>query len=182
MKLSYGLPLLLVTFALAGCSTVSVTTDYDRTAAFGTYRTYSISPDPDGAKLPEWCEITLRKTVRFELAARGVKEARGDDPDLAILWRVYLEGRNSAQERADPEGDMAYAYGDYSYWTGMPANLANSTKYPEGTLVLDVVDVKTDTLVFRGQATAVAMGPERGAKNIEKAVKQMVAKLPRVVP
>jgi hypothetical protein len=165
--------------ALSGCSTVGVVSDYDHTAPFGTYRTYSIAPGTDGRELPEYCEITLRRTIRFELAARGIVEAEGEKADLAIVWDVYLAGRNSAQERRDPEGHMAYAYGDYSYWTGMPANLANSTKYPEGTLLLDVVDIKTDTLVFRGTAEAVAMGPERSAPIIEKAVKKMVAALPR---
>jgi hypothetical protein len=179
MKLSYSPAALLVMLTLSGCSTVTVATDYDKTAAFGTYRTYSIAPDAESQPLPEYCEIVLRKTVRFELAARGVIEAEGKQPDLAILWYLIRSSRNSAQERTDPEGNLAYAYGDYSYWTGMPANIANTTKYPEGTLILDVIDVKTDTLVFRGSATAVAMGPERSAPLIEKAVKKMVAALPR---
>jgi hypothetical protein len=185
MKTPYRLALLFVTTALSACSTVTVTTDYDRAAAFGNYRTYSIAPGPDGLDLPMYCEITLRKVVRSELAARGLTEAEGKDgkaADLAIVWRVFLQGRTSAQERVDPEGELAYAYGDYTYWTGMPANLSDSTRYPEGTLVLDVVDMKTEKLVFRGTGTAVAMGPEKGARNIEKAVKEMVAALPRVHP
>lgn len=182
MKTPYRLALLLVMTALSACSTVTVTTDYDRAAAFGTYRTYSIAPGPEGLDLPMYCEITLRKVVRSELAARGVTETDGKDADLAIVWRVFLQGRNSAQERVDPEGELAYAYGGYTYWTGMPANLYDATRYPEGTLVLDVVDMKTEKLVFRGRGTAVAMGPEKGARNIEKAVKEMVAALPRLHP
>jgi hypothetical protein len=172
--------LLVATFTLTSCSTVSVTTDYDHTAAFGTYKTYSLAPGPDGSKLPVYCEMALRKTIRSELTARGVTEVKGHDADLAIVWHVYLDQRTSAQERRDPEGDLAYAYGNYTYWTGMPANLANSTKYPDGTLILDVVDMKTNTLVFRGSGEAIAMGPERSAKNIEKAVKKMIAALPAV--
>jgi hypothetical protein len=179
MKSLSRLAVLIAAVTLSACSTVSVATDYDRTAAFGTYRTYSIAPDPDGQPLPEYCEIILRRVVRSELAARGVVEAEGKEADLAIVWRLYRQDRSSAQERADPGGELAYAYGDYSYWTGMPANLSNTSSYPEGTLVLDVVDIKTETLVFRGSATAVAMGPERSARNIEKAVKKMVAALPK---
>jgi hypothetical protein len=179
MRLSYRVAVLLVTLSLSACSTVTVATDYDKTAAFGTYRTYSIAPDPESLPIPEYCEIVLRKTVRFELAARGVTEAEGKQPDLAILWYLVRSSRNSAQERTDPEGNLAYAYGGYTYWTGIPANIANTTKYPEGTLILDVIDVKTHTLVFRGTATAVAMGPERSGPLIEKAVKKMVAALPK---
>lgn len=167
-------------FSLSACTTVDVRTDYDHSAAFGTYKTYSIAPGPDGVKLPLYCEMTLRKTIHSELAARGVAEATGNQADLAIVWHLFLASKTSAQERRDPEigGDWAYAYGYYTSWTGAPNNFSNATPRPDGTLILDVVDMHTQKLVFRGTGTAVAMGPERGAENIEKAVKKMVATLP----
>lgn len=170
----------LATLFLAACSTVDVTTNYDHAAAFGTYRTYTLAPAPDGEKLPVYCEMSLRKSIRSELAARGVTENSGPGADLAIVWHVFVAGRTSAQERADPSigGDWAYLYGYYTSWAGAPANYSNATPYPDGTLILDVVDLRTKKLVFRGTGTAVAMGPERGAKNIEKAVAKMVAALP----
>lgn len=165
---------------LSACSTVDVTVDYDRSAAFGTYKTYSLAPGPDSAKLPMYCDIALRRSVRTELAARGVTETTGPQADFAIVWHVFLTDRMSAQERADPElgGDWAYMYGYYSSWAGAPANFSNVTPYPDGTLILDVVDMRTKKLVFRGTGTSAAMGPERGARNIEKAVHKMVAALP----
>jgi len=165
---------------LAACSTVDVTTSYDHAAAFGTYKTYSIAPGPDGRKLPTYCEMALRKSIRSGLAARGVAESAGPEADLAIVWHVFLTDKISAQERADSSigGNWSYAYGAYSSWTGSPTNFSNATPYPDGTLILDVVDMKTKKMVFRGTGTAVAMGPERGARNIEQAVKEMIAALP----
>ncbi|MFN2425899.1 MAG: DUF4136 domain-containing protein [Candidatus Binatia bacterium] len=166
--------------ALSSCSTVDVATDYDRSATFGSYRTYSIAPASDGRKLPEYCEIALRKSVRSELSARGIKEATGPDADLAIVWHVFLTDKTSAREMAEARSGEKwdFAYGYYTYWHGMPANVANTSPYPDGTLLLDVVDMRTRKLVFRGTGTAVAMGPERGARNIEKAVAKMVTALP----
>jgi len=181
MKLSNtNLVVLFAAFVLTSCSTVDVTTDYDRSAAFRDYKTYSIAPGPDGRKLPEYCEIALRRTVRGELAKRGVTEATGPGADVAIVWHVYLTDRTSAREIADNRsgGQWDYAYGYYTSWAGAPANYSNSTPYPDGTLLLDVVDMHTKKLVFRGTGTAVAMGPKRGAENIEKAVRKMVAELP----
>lgn len=168
----------LAALVLGACSTVDVTTSYDHAAPFQSYRTYTIAPGPDGKDLPLYCQITLRDSVRSELAPRGVTETAGSDADIAIVWHVFLSNRTSAQERGDPGGNWAYAYGFYSAWTGVPANLANATPYPDGTLVLDVVDLHTKKLVFRGTGTAMASGPERSAKNIAKAVKKMVAELP----
>lgn len=36
---------------------------------------------------------------------------------------------------------------------GAPANYSNATPQPDGTLILDVVDMRTHKLVFRGTAT-----------------------------
>jgi hypothetical protein len=177
------LPALVSALALCACSslsTVEVTTDFDRSAAFGSYRTYSLAPGPDSRTLPVYCEIALRKSVRSELAARGVREVEGQQADLAIVWHVFLSDRTSAREIAEARsgGRWDYAYGAYTSWSGAPNNFSNATPYPDGTLLLDVVDMRTQKLVFRGTGTAVAMGPERGAENIEKAVAKMVAALP----
>ncbi len=170
----------LTATVISACSTVAVTTSYDHNAAFGTYKTYSLAPGPDGRKLPTWCEMALRKSIRTGLAARGVAEAADAEADLAIVWHVFLTDKISAQERADSSigGNWSYAYGAYTSWSGAPSNFSNATPYPDGTLILDVVDMKTKKMVFRGTGTAVAMGPERGARNIEQAVKEMIAALP----
>ncbi|HEY2775370.1 MAG TPA: DUF4136 domain-containing protein [Candidatus Binatia bacterium] len=171
---------LFTALAVVACSTVDVTTDYDHSAAFGTYRTYSLAPGPDSRDLPIYCEMALRKVVHDRLAERGVAEATGPDADLAIVWHVFLTDRTSAREMAEQRsgGRWDYAYGFYTSWTGAPNNYSNATPYPDGTLLLDVVDMRTKRLVFRGTGTAVAMGPESGARNIEKAVTKMVAALP----
>ena len=171
---------LFAAFTAAACSTVDVTTDFDRAAAFGRYETYSLAPAPDEQKLPLYCEIALRKVIRSELAARGLKEMEGPDADVAIVWHAFLSGRTSPRETAEQraDGQWDHLYGAYTYWYGMPANLANTSVYPDGTLLLDVVDMRTKKLVFRGTGTAVAMGPERCASNIEKAVPKMIGELP----
>ena len=171
---------LFASLALTACSTVDVTTDYDHAAAFGSYRTYSLAPGPDGRKLPIYCEMALRKVIHAQLAGRGITESTSPDADLAIVWHVFLTDRTSARDMADQRaaGEWDYAYGYYTSWAGAPANFSNSTPYPDGTLILDVVDMRTKKLVFRGTGTAVATGPERGARNIEKAVTKMVAALP----
>src|SRR5436189_66113 len=103
---------LLAAVALGGCSTVDVTTDFDHQAAFGTYKTYSIAPGPDGGKLPIYCQMALRQVVRSELAARGVTEAEGPNADLAIVWHAFLTDRTSAREIAETRsgGKWDYAY------------------------------------------------------------------------
>ena len=42
---------LLAACALTACSTVTVTTDYDKSASFGKYKTYSLAPASQGQAL-----------------------------------------------------------------------------------------------------------------------------------
>lgn len=174
------LVLLLVALVLSACSTVEVKTDYDRSAVFGTYRTYTLAPGPDGQKLPVYSQAVLRNTIRTQLAKRGVSEAESTKADLAIVWHAFLTDRDHRPEPEDPwfGTEWPYEYGLYAVWTGAPTRYTNTDPWPDGMLILDVVDLHTRKLVFRGMATAMVVDPKRSAKNIEQAVAKMIEALP----
>ena len=175
---------LFAVFTLAACSTVTVTTDYDHSAAFGKYKTYTLAPSTGGQKLSARSEEMLRNAIRSQLAARGVKEAVSGKGDLAIVRHVFTRDKFTVRQYTDwgsgssSGGGWPYAYGSYSMWAGAPSTYQDTSKYTEGTLVLDVVDTHTNKLVFRGSATAVVGVQVKNARNIEKAVAKMVAALP----
>lgn len=167
---------------LAACSTVNVTTDYDRSAPFGTYKTYTLAPAAAGQTLSPTSETALRNAIRTQLAARGITESTTGKGDLAIVWHVFTENKVSVQQYTDwgysYGGGWPYGYGSYSMWAGAPRTYADVSQYSEGTLILDAVDTRTKRLVFRGTGTAVVGGPESNARKIEEAVAKMVAALP----
>jgi hypothetical protein len=181
---------LTAVFTLAACSTTNVTTSYDHSAAFGKYKTYTLAPSPHGQKLSPRSEEVLRNAIRSQLAARGVTEAKTGKGDLAIVRHVFTQDKVTVRQYADwgygsgvgygsnSGGGWPYAYGSYGMWAGAPSTYQDTSKYTEGTLVLDVVDTHADKLVFRGTATAVVGAQVKNARNIEKAVAKMVAALP----
>jgi hypothetical protein len=170
-------------FVLAACSTVTVTTDYDRSASFGKYKTYALAPAKQGQTLSPASEAALRDALRTELAARGITEATSGKPDLAIVRHVFLQDKVSVQQYTDwgygYGGGWPYGYGYYGMWAGAPRTYVDVTQYTEGTLVLDAVDTRAKKLVFRGTGTAVVGGPDSNAGKIRDAVKKMVAALPK---
>ncbi len=177
-------------FALAACSTVTVTTNYDHSAAFGKYKTYTLAPATHGQKLSPRSEEVLRNAIRTQLAARGVTEAMSGKGDLAIVRHVFTQDKVTVRQYTEwgygsgvgygsgSGGGWPYAYGSYGMWAGAPTTYQDTSKYTEGTLVLDVVDTHTNKLVFRGTATALVGRQGKNARNIEKAVAKMVAALP----
>ena len=149
-------------------------------ALFSTYRTYSLAPGPDGRKLASYSQTTLRSTIRTPLAARGVaKAAQGQTADIAIVWHGFLTDKDTAPKAEEPwfGTEWPYEYGFYTVWTGAPTRYTNTDPYPDGTLILDVVDTKTKRLVSRRMATAMVVDTKRSAKNIEKAVAEMIEAL-----
>jgi hypothetical protein len=167
---------------LGACSTVTVTTDYDRSTSFAKYRTYTLAPAARGQTLAPSSEAALRDSLRTELAARGIGEAASGKADLAIVRHVFLEEKVAVQQYTDwgygYGGGWPYGYGYYSMWAGAPRTYTDVNQYTEGTLVLDFVDRRTSKLVFRGTGRAVVGGPESNARKIQEAVKKIVAEFP----
>jgi hypothetical protein len=179
------LAVLCAACVLAACSTVTVTTDYDHSANFGKYKTYSLAPAPADQKLSPTSEAALTNAIRTQLAARGLTEVSKGEGDLAIVRHVFTQEQISVQQYTDwgygNSGRWPSGYGTYGVWSGAPATYTSVSQYTEGTLILDVVDTRTKKLVFRGAATAVVGSPESNARKIDEAVEKMVAALPEPV-
>ena len=50
--------------ALAACSSVTVTTDYDHAASFGKYQTYTLAPAAHGQTLSPTAQAALASTLK----------------------------------------------------------------------------------------------------------------------
>jgi Domain of unknown function (DUF4136) len=168
--------------ALAACSTVTVTTDYDRSASFAQYKTYSLAPAAQGQTLSPVSEAALRDSLRTELAEQGITEVTSGKADLAVARHAFLKEKVSMQQYTDwgygYRGRWPYAYGTYGVWTGAPRTYLDVNQYTQGTLILDFVDTRMNKLVFRGKARAVTDGPESNASKIREAVAKIVAGFP----
>lgn len=167
--------------ALAACSTVSVTTDYDRTTSFAKYKTYALAPAAKGEALSPSSEAALRDVLRTEMAKKGIVEKPSGKPDLAIARHVFLQEKLSVQEYTDwgyGSGAWPYRYGVYNTWPGAPRTYVDVSQYTQGTLLLDFVDTRTHKLVFRGTGSGTVGQPAANAEKIRQAVTRIVAELP----
>jgi Domain of unknown function (DUF4136) len=167
----------------SGCSTVSVTADYDHTANFAKYRTYALEPPPKAPPLSPTSDAALRTTLRQELAARGIVEVTPDArPDLAVVPHAKTEQKYSVEQYSGwgyGPGGWPYYGGYYGVWYGAPYTYNTISSYTEGTLILDFVDTSNQKLVFRGIGKGtVSNKPEANADKIRDAVSKIVAKLP----
>ena len=168
--------LVAVSLFLTACSTVSVTTDYDRTTDFGQYKTYTLAPSTDKIGLSPSSQAALEESLRAGLIARGISEVR-DNADLHVVSHVSSQEQTVVFPGA---GGAPYFYGRYGMWAGGPY-YADVSQYTEGTLILDFIDAKTQKLVFRGTGTDTVSDPETNAKRVREAVTKILEKFPKAI-
>jgi hypothetical protein len=167
----------VVVLGLAGCATMSVGSHVERGLDFAQYRTYDWGPpdalptgDPRLDKSP-FFQDQFQGAVERHLAARGFEMTTSGTPDLRIHYHASITRRIEAS-RVDL--DYGYCYDESCQ--------ARYIEYEAGTLVLDVVDSRTNRVVWRGWAQnsleGVIDNPDRLARNIAEAVRRMIDRLP----
>lgn len=159
---------------LAACSGSKVLHDYDTLVRFDRYRTFSFA-EPRLGILRDSLLVTgsVQEAVRTELVSRGLKPVDGTG-DLEV---VLLAG---AKDRIDVAG-----YG-YSYWParwswgGYLGGIENFI-YPEGTLIIDLVDPDDEQLLWRGSAVSILKingKPEKVSQEIQETVAGIMEDFP----
>ena len=165
----------------AACGGMEINSDFDPQAApgFSAYRTYSWMPPPRGADTRVYNPITEARVVRaveVTLRGRGYQQATGA-PDFRIGWHAALEGRADVRSM-----NTYYGYG-WGRWGGGGVVMTDGyvDNYDQGTLVLDIVDGRSNELVWRGTAQAriePSNSPEERQRRINEAVRKMLERFP----
>lgn len=168
---------LLVAAALAApaASAQTVKADYDKKTDFAQYKTFVFKPGTD-APTP-FAQERIVNAIAEQLKLRGMT-ANADAADLEVFSHVKI----SSEKRMDV---TSFGYGGYAGWGGWGGGFGTSsvqvTDIPVGTLMVDLVDTKTNQLVWRGIAQdtlSTNPTPEKSEKRINKAVNKLFSKYP----
>ena len=177
----HGYTILAISLCLTACSSISVTTDYDHSASFSQYHSYTLAPSSQKIPLSPSSETELQKTLKASLFKHGIIE-KAENADLHVIRHVSTEEKLAVYQSNDfGYAGMRYGYGRYGMWAGAPYNYTDVSQYTQGTLILDFVDAKTQKLVFRGIATGTVSDPETNANRVREAVEKIVQEFPASV-
>ena len=164
MRKPIWMAVLLAVLPLAALAQ-EVSVNYDKTYDFSKIKTFAIQQGSE-AKDPFLAKHFVN-AVTQGLAAKGWTQA-----EAAADATVVLHGQS--QDRKKLEG---YSTGGWRWGGGMGS--AQLTDYKVGSIVVDIFDTKTKTLLFRGIATDEKSDkPEKNEKKIDKAVSKMLKDFP----
>jgi len=144
----------------ATAARAEVKTDYDRTAEFSRYKTYSWGKV--STQDPLWGG-RIKAAVASALAAKGWSEVESGG-DVSIMAMEMTEDHQTLNTYYDNFG------GGWGWRRGFGGGFGESTTteetYKVGTLVIDLFDTSAKKLIWRGSATDTLS--DKSDKNIKK--------------
>jgi hypothetical protein len=161
--------------AATGCATgmkidtVSTPGEAQRATAYHTYAWLPSPATPD-ANHNTILESNVRQAVDRELAAKGYR-LTNEKPDFLVGWHASTQAKTNVQ--------TVDAY--YGFRWGFAVPQTYVTEYQQGTLMIDVVDGATRTLVWRGSAQAdLGSNPSASdtVKKIDEAARKIMERFP----
>lgn len=161
--------LLAAVILLCGCSSVSYNFDYDTEFDFSGIRTYAWAPLPDQAPGENLTRRRIEAAVNDGLAARGYGQS--GEPDLRVVVHLGTEDKIDVV-------DWGYGYG--RGWRGGRRDIS-VYNYTQGTMILDMIDARSNEVVWRGTAIGVLSSnptPQERTRKINEVVQKLLASFP----
>ena len=174
LRLARIAALALPAFAVTGCATMIVSSYLARGADIARYQTYSWAPagslstgDPRLDNNPFFHE-RIHADVDQQLTARGFEKTAANMPDLLIHYHASISQQINLNGADRKSGDC---------------DDCRPYVFDAGTLLVDLVDARTNKVVWRGWAEDSVDGIIDNQKwmeeKIDEAVRRMMEKLPR---
>ena len=161
-------------FLFAGRSSAQqVKTDYDRTANFGQYKTYSW----EQVKTKDALDVDrIKAAVNAALAAKGWTQV-DTGGDVSIIAVETTRDQQTLNTFYDGFGG---GWGWRRFGGGGFGEATTTTEtYKVGTLVVDLFDTKTKQLIWRGTSTdTLSNNSNKNIKNLDKGAEKMFKKFP----
>jgi hypothetical protein len=161
--------------AIMSCKpTLHVSTDYDRSANFSRYKTFSMYYLISSRNVNQLNEDRIWNSIRLELIKKGYAET-DKNPDIVVNAVSVLKDKKYLSVSSS-----SYGYGiGRPYYRGAAGMVSGSGTvqaydYKNGSLKIQVVDMHSDRLVWEGIGSADL---QRQPKNPEQAIQETVSKI-----
>ena len=185
------LPIIILKYAITGCTSVKVSTDYDAAADFSALKSFT------------WYEPSMTETTRYAAsdimhkrirsAIEGGLTTKGYEtgtniPDFYINYSVTTEDKIDVDTYSTyggyaPGWGWRAGYGYRGMYLGVDVvtTEVDVDQYKQGTLILDIIDPASGQLIWRGLASK-RLPSSADTERLNKLVNEVVAELLKNFP
>lgn len=180
MKAIKFIPVLLL-FILSSCgSSISVYSDFDKSADFSQYKTYAFNKSAiDRVQISSLDKKRILQAISMELGKKGM--TKSENPDLLV--GIFTKEKEQV-DVSSYYGGWGFGWGGYGYpygrgfgyspywgWGGGYPYVSTSV---EGTLFIDFIDTKKKELIWQGEGVGY-LTQDRSQKEV--VINDFVAKI-----
>ena len=172
---------LMATLIMFSCaSTPKIHSLVDDRVQFNNYQTYAFHPNlsADGGSYDSMSSRYIKVAIQNEMQKKGFREA--ENADLWVNFNVYVHDKLTVD--TSPSISLYYGFRrDYGVWGNYPMMQERIRQYTEGTLNIDIIDRKTNLLIWEGVAIGKVTSSiyDNLEIKINEAVKLMFETLPK---
>jgi hypothetical protein len=171
-----------VLISLQACSGITVSQDYEETYNFSALKTFSWKPNPDneyGLTDNDLVDSRIRKALENDLLAKSYKLVDSGKPDFYVSYQMSVEQKITS---GNLSGGISIGRGSGGSYGGIGVGTGNSVRaYDQGTLLIDVTEVGSDQLVWRGVSTQIVSehsNPEKTTEMVNATVAKILEQFP----
>ncbi|GGH15903.1 DUF4136 domain-containing protein [Mucilaginibacter phyllosphaerae] len=189
--------------ALSACSSYNYYTAAQNKTNLSAYRTFALA-GPTTSRNKQWRPLDeigngkIQKATEQALTSKGLVMAQ-QNPDLLVHYAT-VTGRGSKMEFYTPyyggfyggwgwgggwyrPWGWGFGYGGWGGpWGGYGPTYAQKVHYKEGTIIIDLVDSKTQRIVWRGYGVGELRNPKQTMNDIPKIVEGIIKQLDLAPP
>ena len=153
---------------------------FDPSVDLSSYKTYAFAQDPlaelqQGSQTPggnAFVERQVQREVRYQLANAGFGQVDPEEADFLVSVHV---GSRSTTWYSVSSHTYDRPYDDYfAQWQTLGMHVRRHS-YVDGTLVIDLIDRRTEKLIWHGWTTEPLPIGQTPEEIIKQAVKNVVA-------
>ncbi|MFQ6370170.1 DUF4136 domain-containing protein [Shewanella sp. YIC-542] len=143
---------------LSGCASLDTSWDYNPEVNFTQYKQYAWVPTTKESQseyqLNGLLDQRVRSAVDADLARKGYVKVDIKQADVLVNYLTKLDKRFKVDTVNTGMGYSPF-WGPHWYFGGSWQTNTRIKEYEVGTLVLDMVDAKSNKLIWRGAANGV---------------------------
>ncbi len=161
-------------------SSLKVSSDYDKSVNFSSYKTFNFYNLKTTGSVSQLNADRIANAIKAELIRKGLKETT-QNPDLMVNAVTILKDKQEVTATTNYYG-YGSVYRPYSYYGGVRASgytTVNTYNYKDGSLIIDIVDAKTNKVVWEGIGNKdIDKAPKNPEEAINNAVTSIMAGFP----
>ena len=165
------------------CSSLKVTSDYDGSADFGSYKTFSYYgwAEESDKVLNDLDKSRIETAFYEEFTSRGMELVQ-EGGDVVVSLFIVVDQKTAVtayNNHYGMGGYGGYGYGGWGWGMGYTTTNYQENDYYVGTLVCDVFDAGTKKLVWQGVAAGeIRENRKQRERNIPLVIKEIMKKYP----